>query len=85
MTYLRCKPVIAIAGATGTPGKWLAETFLSAEFRPKLSELVLLSQRHTAKTKSWQDVGASVRVVEQADDTDGLLGALDGVDVLINT
>jgi uncharacterized protein YbjT (DUF2867 family) len=77
-------PVVAISGVTGNVGSCLVESFLSEDVCTQLSGLVLLSRRHTPRTKDWESKGAQVRVLDDADDIDQLVAALEGVDVLIN-
>jgi len=77
-------PVIAIAGATGHLGTWLVESFLSEEVFPQPPGLVLLSRRHTPRTKAWESAGAQVRILDDGEDIGELVDALEGADVLIN-
>lgn len=77
-------PVIAIAGATGHLGTWLVESFLSEDVFPQPPGLLLLSRRHTPRTKAWESVGAQVRILDDAGDIGELADALEGADVLIN-
>ncbi|KEF52981.1 uncharacterized protein A1O9_10888 [Exophiala aquamarina CBS 119918] len=77
-------PVIAIAGATGHLGTWLVESFLSKDLFPQPPGLVLLSRRHTPRTKAWETLGAQVRILDEGGDIGELTDALEGADVLIN-
>lgn len=79
------KPVIAIAGATGDLATRLINTLLQTELRSKIGSLILLSRRHTPRTKHWESRGAKVCIVDESSDERELVGALAGVDVLVNT
>ena len=78
------KPVIAIAGATGDLATRLTETFLSEELSSRISSLVLLSRRHSPKTKQWESRGAKICIVDENSNPEELVHALEGVDVFVN-
>jgi NAD dependent epimerase/dehydratase family enzyme len=77
------RPVVAIAGATGSLGQHITETLLEPAFFSQLSSIVLLSrkkQEESRQLQEWAGKGAKVVVYDEKD----LAGSLTGVDVLIN-
>ena len=79
----RQRPVVAIAGATGSLGQRITNTLLEPAIFSQLSSVVLLSrkkQEESRQLQEWADKGAKVMVYDEKD----LAGSLAGVDVLIN-
>lgn len=76
-------PTLAIAGATGRLGKYIANACLGASTRSRFSKIILLSRKpasSSAQLSEWQDLGAVIRGYDE----DDLSKALTDVDVLIN-
>lgn len=77
---MTARPAVAIAGATGRLGAHVADAFLSAEFLPSFSNIILLTRRIPDPIpNSW----ANAKVVTY--DESNLVEALSGVDVVVST
>jgi uncharacterized protein YbjT (DUF2867 family) len=74
-------PTVAVAGATGKLGSYIIEALLSASFRSRFRDVVLLTRRQVADRNEWITNGAKVILYSESD----LRPSLAGVDIVIST
>ncbi|KPI43229.1 uncharacterized protein AB675_7163 [Cyphellophora attinorum] len=81
---LDAKATIAVAGATGDLGTRLIHGFLDVDLRGGSAGLIALVRKESDKTQEWEKQGVEVRTIDGSSSQQDLVGALDGVDVLVN-
>jgi nucleoside-diphosphate-sugar epimerase len=74
-------PTVAVAGATGKLGSHIIEALLSASFRSRFHDVVLLTRRQGADCNEWITKGARVILYSESD----LRPSLAGVHIVIST
>ncbi|EWC44725.1 hypothetical protein DRE_06503 [Drechslerella stenobrocha 248] len=79
------KPVVAVAGGTGTLGTELIGALLDPRFRSKYKDVIVLTRNvDTPQVAKWEQQGLLAREYA-ANDGQSVLDALSGVDILVNT
>ncbi|KAJ5115518.1 hypothetical protein NUU61_001277 [Penicillium alfredii] len=74
-------PVVAIAGATGHLGRYVASAFLSPRFNNQFSDVIILSRNES----SPDSLKTSGKYTARKYDENNLVEALSGVQILVNT
>jgi uncharacterized protein YbjT (DUF2867 family) len=81
---LDAKPAIAVAGATGDLGTRLIHGLLDDDLRGGSAGVIALVRKGSDKTQEWEKQGIEIRTIEESSSQQDLVGALNGVDVLVN-